>query len=70
MAVCEECGKLFDEKEALIEFEENLLIQKLNFSMSDLGILCADCAKSCILNGTSYERFRQQNTRDAAKSNK
>ena len=61
---CECCEKQFYPETELLAFEKDLLIKKLHFSMYDFGILCADCAKKCVLNGKEYERFCQV---DAAK---
>ena len=63
---CDRCGKRFYTESENFVFESNLMIRKLNFNMYDFGILCADCAQSCIQNGTEYTEFRPANTRAAA----
>ena len=56
---CECCEKRFHPENENFVFESNLMIRKLNFNMYDFGILCADCAKNCILSGKEYEKLRQ-----------
>lgn len=54
---CECCEKKFHPENENFVFQSNLMIRKLNFNMYDFGVLCADCAKNCIL-GKEYEKFR------------